>query len=623
MRTDIQALRGVAVLFAMLYHAFPSRFSAGYLGVDVFFVISGYLMTRLLAKEMTAGSFSLRAFYFRRAKRILPATYVTLAATALLSVFFLTMTERYSLAKQLAGALTFTTNFALWQSTGYFALPAENKPLLHFWSLAIEEQFYLVLPVFFLVLPRRFWLRAVGLVCVASAVACVALIPFAPDATFYLFPTRDWELSIGAFAALCGVTLAGRPRTILTGLALAVLLVIPIRPLDHVHPRLDALLVCLATAVLLLADHPRFQQSRIARAFAPVGDISFSLYLVHWPLLAFANNAWFEPVPTAVRLALLAASVPLAVILHRGVERPLWRSPIVPGRRPLVVIAASTAALALSAFVVARFTTAPVAHGGGHRRNFGLSDACNFRSAFEPLGACRSAPSPRILVWGDSLAMHLVAGIDASTNAGVLQATMTRCGPLLDLAPYERPEDGIGWARNCVAFNDSVIEYLRRDTSIDTVVLSSAFSAHLNGPGATPSTLASALTGTVTRLHALGKRVVLVSPPPEDWQFDAGECVERQALGLPWYGRDRRDCAISAVVSQATTQTVRRLLDEAATASRAGLFSFDPYLCSDGWCRTEIDGRPLYLDSVHLTSAGSALLGKRIALAEQLLTLAK
>jgi peptidoglycan/LPS O-acetylase OafA/YrhL len=202
-RLDIQALRGFAVLIVVLYHTKIGNVVGGYLGVDIFFVLSGYLITRLVATAIERGDFSLKEFYFRRAKRLLPSAFVTFACSAALAPWFLNQLELRDFAPQLVGALTFTANFVLWQQTGYFEGAGDLKPLLHIWSLAIEEQYYFLLPTFLLFARPSRWLAwTVGLFA-ASLTLCVVGGVVKPIATFYLLPTRGRRKSWRQPAGCC------------------------------------------------------------------------------------------------------------------------------------------------------------------------------------------------------------------------------------------------------------------------------------------------------------------------------------------------------------------------------------------------------------------------------------
>jgi peptidoglycan/LPS O-acetylase OafA/YrhL len=197
-RSDIQALRGYAVLLVILYHTNLGLVPLGFLGVDIFFVISGYLITGIIVRGLRAGTFGFQDFYLRRVRRPFPAAFVTLALTLIGSVFLLTSSAWHNFAPQLYGALFFTTNIVLWQQINYFKSAAELEPLLHMWSLAVEEQYYLVLPVVLSVVPQRLWRATIATITLGSLGGYIWLYPHSSGAAFYLLPTRAWEIGIGA-----------------------------------------------------------------------------------------------------------------------------------------------------------------------------------------------------------------------------------------------------------------------------------------------------------------------------------------------------------------------------------------------------------------------------------------
>ncbi|NDY92896.1 acyltransferase family protein [Ideonella livida] len=299
-RPDIQALRGWAVALVVLYHAGVPGLSAGYLGVDLFFAVSGYLITGLVREAVDAGRFSLAGFWLRRLWRLMPAALVTLAATTLGAAALLDAPEWRDYQAQLAGALGWSANLVLWGQGGYFAGAAAEKPLLHTWSLAVEEQYYLLLPPLLVwVVPRLRWRAVVAALSLASLGLMAWLQQHAPDAAFYLLPARAWALGLGAWVALGP---AGGPaptpphRTAWArGLAMAVLVALPLWPWPQQlgpHPGLAAAGMVAATAVLLRLPGPVPAGRMLGRLLVWLGDRSYALYLVHWPLLALLQHAW-------------------------------------------------------------------------------------------------------------------------------------------------------------------------------------------------------------------------------------------------------------------------------------------------------------------------------------------
>lgn len=641
-RSDIQALRGLAILLVLLHHAhLIPALKAGYLGVDIFFVVSGYLITGIVQRGIESGNFSFRQFYLRRAKRLLPAAYVTFLATTLLAVLFLTRQEMQDYTWQLIGAVTFTGNIVLWTQTGYFEGAAALKPLLHVWSLSIEEQYYLLLPATLVFTPRRYWKIGAFLVVVISLALCLSLISTKPGATFYLLPTRAWELALGSLGALAldksehGVWLKNAYWP-----AILVLVLIPFFPVGGGHPGYDAILVCTATLVVILRRSVYFDKAMPTRMLAWFGDISYSLYLVHWPILAFAATAWVSPVPAIARLALAVLAVVLAWLVYQGIERPTRHAALPYGRKFLTFAAGSSAAVVLMGLGLnyADSTRNNTDFAYARRANHGLSDACEFGAEFSPKPQCRNAENPQILIWGDSFAMHMVGGLVATTSKGVVQATKSTCGPFLSISAYDL--EGFynrKWAEECISFNDSVIEYLKKTPSIEVVVLSSTYDRYLIGNQLIRKSAASqdfvvlhgsnqiadtALRSTISSVRAMGKKVVLIAPPPSSG-FNIGRCNELKSNGKLFIGADYPSCDISEERYHKYRAAVLSFLGKAPTDLDVSVVRIDDFLCRNGICSVDLNGIFLYRDEGHLSIEGSRQLGISMRLTEQLLVKAR
>lgn len=315
-RFDIQVMRGVAVLAVVLFHALPAYLPKGYLGVDIFFVISGFLITRILLRDIGRGTFSFARFYKRRAVRLLPASLTTLAVTTVLAAFFLTQAEMADYAKQLIGSLTFTANFALAQQTSYFGAAAETKPLLHIWSLSLEEQFYFVAPLLLWVTPKRRRPQLLIAGAVLSFALCWLFVSrpewltdspkTASKAAFFMLPTRAWELLAGG---ICAWAMLKRPdlrvpQSLKIGALVGIAPILAIG-VDAAHPGLDALIVVGLTSIVLLGQDGWLPSTESTRAVGIVGNWSYSLYLVHWPLFAFAYVSYGQTPPQPVLILLV------------------------------------------------------------------------------------------------------------------------------------------------------------------------------------------------------------------------------------------------------------------------------------------------------------------------------
>lgn len=637
LRVDIQALRGIAVLFVLLFHAGIGGFQAGYLGVDIFFVISGYLITGLVARDMRAGRFSFRSFYIRRLRRLYPALLTVVTVSAALSALFLTELELREFVETALGSVGFSSNIVLWGQAGYFGGAAKLKPLLHMWSLSLEEQYYVVAPLALLLIPARFWTAAFALAVLASFGLCIYLTPSSPSAAFYLLPTRAWELGIGSLAALAfdRPEIRARLRPLFWP-AVAVMLATPaLAPMSWLasasaggrtmafftHPGADALLACLATAVVILARHPAPARMRSARALARAGDFSYSLYLVHWPLFAFLHNAYMmTDEPLWLRVVLLGLSLVLGWLLWRFVEEPLRHRPIRPNLKGFGLFAAASAAVVLFALGMAELRRGDVDYAQMRRANMGLSPACENAGAFAPRDACATGPQPTALLWGDSYAMHLAPGL-AADGVAFRQATQSLCGPFEGLGPIKDAESQRErWARGCMNFNDEVLAWLAQAPWIETVILSSQMEVYVR-PGAEAAirgpdgavtigpldheTLIAAAGRMADRVRAMGKKAVWVGPPPSAG-IDMALCQERRLSGLVLLGPGAAmDCRIPEALSLSEGAPVLSTLEDISARTGLPLVRLEPYLCADGICPTLEDGDLIYRDRGHFSYVGS------------------
>jgi peptidoglycan/LPS O-acetylase OafA/YrhL len=644
-RLDIQALRGLAVLLVVFYHAKIGAMPSGYLGVDIFFVVSGYLITRLVAAEISSGSFSAKRFYYRRAKRLLPAAYVTFAASAVLAPWFLNQQELRDFAVQLIGAVTFTGNIVLWQQTGYFQGASELKPLLHMWSLAIEEQYYFVLPALLLFARRKIWFYGSILLLVASLSLCIFGGIFKPVLTFYFLPTRAWELLIGSAGALWLLDKSPNQGTVLLKIirhllpaSLVCLLVMPFVPVVGNHPGLNAFSVCAATLVVLLSNCPIVNSSILVRFFSRFGDMSYSLYLVHWPIIAFLKNSWVgssAQVPLSLRVASVGLSFFFAYVLYRFVENPIRRSSFNFSSALFFKTALCSLLLVSVTPLVIHFQPQHIDYKEARRPNFGFAEPCEYKQSFVSKAECRNSEKPTLMVWGDSYAMHLVPGLASQwKSGGIIQATRSQCGPFLGVAPKDRvkPETGTFknhvWAESCIDFNRSVLDFLRSNPSVQSVVLSSPISQYMpksnvehviRTDGASVSLAADqdsvleALHRTVKEIRSMGKKVVLIAPPPSS-DFNIGGCLERQLSGAIALGA-QANCVIARSDYQRTHADVLEFLNRAENDIQVSVIRFDPWLCDEKVCKTLVDGTMLYRDGGHFSHAGSKLIAERMDLA--------
>ncbi|MGH8856134.1 MAG: acyltransferase family protein, partial [Telluria sp.] len=433
-RRDIDGLRAVAVLSVVLFHAFPSLLRGGFIGVDIFFVISGFLISSILLRELEQGTFSFAHFYARRVKRIFPALILVIVSCLAFGWLALFPDEYEQLGKHVMGGAGFAANFFYWAQVGYFDTAADTKPLLHLWSLGIEEQFYILWPIILL----AGWRLRANLLALA---AVLALLSFAvnaggiaqfPTATFYSPASRAWELLLGAGLACLHARPAGSPRLLparaanllaWTGVALlAAGLALITRKSQF--PGSLALLPALG-ALCLIGAGPQAWFNRVVlsnRLMVWVGLVSYPLYLWHWPLLSFAQIIESrEPAPL-IRAGALLLALLLAWLTYRVVERPLraggGRGKVAALCALMLACAAAGAYIYLNGGLPAR---QPIEDNVANQKALVVVEdkanaaACKqrygFDSFYEYCLQADPAQDPTVVLVGDSHAYHVVAGL--------------------------------------------------------------------------------------------------------------------------------------------------------------------------------------------------------------------
>jgi peptidoglycan/LPS O-acetylase OafA/YrhL len=621
-RRDIDGLRAVAVLSVVLFHAFPSVLRGGFIGVDIFFIISGFLISSILLKELGQDGFSFASFYARRIKRIFPALILVIGASLAFGWFALFPDEYQQLGKHVVGGAGFAANFFYWAQVGYFDTAADTKPLLHLWSLGIEEQFYILWPAILLLAYR---LRA-NLLAVTAGLALLSYllnvggIAHHASATFYSPASRAWELLLGAGLACMqqhagsaalplpriGPNLRAAGGVILLALGLALI------RRDLPFPGNLALLPALG-AVLIIGAGPHAWFNRVVlsnRVLVWIGLISYPLYLWHWPLLSFAQIVESHLPAPAIRAGAVALAVLLAWLTWRLVERPLRFG---PGRARVAALCVLMAAAAgAGAYIYLNHglpTRKPIEDNQANQKALVVVEdkanaaACKRRYGFDSMYEyCLLAEvdkDPTVVLLGDSHAYHVVAGLTRyySSRGENLLYLGTR-HPYWGLAPGDDPYQKA---------TQPMLEQALGTASIKTVL----FSTHLRFDHSPASNVyVNAARETFRRFLAAGKHVIFMDDVPI-LPFDPRSCIKRAGMAssaTTW------PCAIKRSAWDTQSPEHEAILkDLAREFPQIEWFQSWSALCDADYCHALIDGRLMYRDPNHLTYDGDLRVGKRFA----------
>ena len=610
-RTEIDGLRALAVIPVILFHAGFELFSGGFVGVDVFFVISGYLITTILIEDIEHNRFSFLSFYERRARRILPALFFVMLLCIPFAWMWMLPSQMKDFSQSLVAVSLFSSNILFWLESGYFEAAAEAKPLLHTWSLSIEEQYYVFFPIF-LFLAWRLGKNTVFWMIVVFAAISLVLSEWSwrnyPAANFYLAPTRVWELFAGSIAAFIVQKRDVQANNVLSLLGIAAIL-FAIFAFDESTPFFSvyALLPVIGTVFLILyADENTLATKFLStKAFVSVGLISYSAYLWHQPLFAFSRIKLHEESSMELKLLLSVLSLLLAAFSWRFIEKPFrGADALIRSRGKLL----TSSVIGLLAFVLIgnlfdnldfRLTQDQkdlIAYENYPKELLYKDGECFLRDnqtykEFDE--SCVSSTRSGFFIWGDSFAAALVSGL-TEVEGSVSQRTASACPPLLNLgvmSPY-RP--------NCEAINSHNLEFLKKYPNFD-VILHANWGLYVND-------YEKNLENTVIELKKIGVNdIVIVGGFPLYLpSLPVALFKEGVMLNAPYVGR----------YDQRSVRAIDEKLRIIALSQNVSFASALDAFCEQDKCVTVVGQNGSYVptawDYGHLTHEGSIYLSEKL-----------
>lgn len=636
-RSDIDGLRAIAILLVVLFHSGVSLFSGGFIGVDVFFVISGFLIGGIINKEVTGRYFSYSNFYTRRIKRIAPALIVMLLICSVFSYFYLSPDELKDFSKYVIATLLSVPNIALWHGVDYFSSSSELNPLLMTWSLGVEEQFYIFLPIIFtLCFTRKIDLfKITVLVTLLSFMLCITLSYIMPLPSFYLLPTRAWEMGVGVLLSLKYKELAfsrivhnNKNKLFFVGMACIFVPAITFND-DTVFPGYLASFPVIGAALIILSEGRVSNIFLSNRPMVFIGLISYSWYLWHWPLLSFSRIAYNEQLPGYKGIIISCASLIIAYLSYRFVELPFRKRELFSNQK---IICGYLFIICIMIFPMSMFF---VSGGMPNRvnnvvlvtennRHNSISDRCLVADTDELPNFSECIPDTNndaVALLGDSHAAALRAGVNhfAELNKfSVYQLTKSSCPNIIDTPRFigKNPEH----ATLCNNFNKKVMDLVLNNKKIKFVILSAFWDAgidKLNGSNGYHSfsgdrsmdNMAAfnlGLRETIKILRENGKQIILVKDVPM-FKFDVVKEVLINNIPLRSFVGDvliaSHDINGYSKRIEEKNSNVDLVIDN---ISSTGVRIIDPSdsLCEKVGCQYMIRNNAIYYDRQHLNSLG-------------------
>ena len=609
-RPDIDGLRGIAVLAVVLFHAFPNFIKGGFVGVDIFFVISGYLITSILLIEQESSEFTILKFYSRRIRRIFPALIIVILSIFIFGWFFLAPGEYKSLGHHVFGGATFLSNFLSWKESGYFESTSITKPLWHLWSLAIEEQFYILWPLAMWILWNHKVKRVLitSLLIFTSFVFCLYLTSDDSSAAFYSPPSRIWEIMIGAMLANYPLSTKTNYNNIFSfcGLIYILLAFIFINE-SSLFPGLPALLPTIGAALIILAGPNAFINRTILsrRIIVFLGLVSFPFYLWHWPLLSFSKMLSEHEIVFSGKILLIMTSLFLAWVTYKFVETPIKHTPNQYIIKILIALMVFSGSVGLYCEKKNGFEARmpkilknlndpkylQLISSKGWRQ--GICNITKFQdfSGYSqcPVGGNQHA-TESIFLWGDSQAAHLYPGYlkRFGDTHKIIQRTGDACPPLLKVGKEN--------LKYCKENNDSIFNFLKNEKP-STVVLAARWQIqpwdHLGE--------------TIKQLKKLGiKNIDLIGPFP----FWINGLIQQLFLEFKSGKTMFIPKRMNAGLMQESAPIDKAMKDYAKELNVRYISPLD-ILCNQDGCITrlgETSDSLITFDNSHLTRAGSEFL---------------
>jgi peptidoglycan/LPS O-acetylase OafA/YrhL len=655
-RSEIDGLRAIAVIPVILFHAGFESFSGGFIGVDVFFVISGYLITTIIHNEIQSNSFSIVNFYERRVRRILPALFFITLVCIPFSWLWLIPSDFKDFSQSIVAVNLFSSNILFWRESGYFSAAADLKPLLHTWSLAVEEQFYLFFPLI-LLLFRKFRDSSLLVLLITISLLSLGVSEYAakyhPNANFYLLPTRSWELGVGAILAISSSLWSakkGFTAEILSCIGL-IMVFFSIFLFDEtvLMPSSIGLIPVIGTALIIAYSNSGNIVGKLLgwKPMVGIGLISYSAYLWHQPLFAFSRIRSTEELTPSIYIMLSFFSLLLAYLTWRYVEAP-FRSKKKYSRLQIFSGATVISTLFIGFGLFGHFTSGipdrlpseviaieAYSHEKPSRRESCLSDPSKYLNP--PQEACIYNPgfSMNTAIWGDSHSEAIVDALSLSLlnkKEGIIQLNYSACPPVIG---YRRSDK----ADQCNRFNIDAMKYIT-ESKIQTVILVARWTLYLEGERfnnleggvesggnvyGLPIMEDNSFIYSKNRIHEVGKlyrltiesllqagiRVALIYPIPEvGWNVP--KILAKKTL---FNSSEKNNITTGYNVFKARSYNAYVQLDMLDEHPNLMRIHPESIFCNSvvmGRCIASLENRPLYSDDDHLNSIGSDMLSKVI-----------